>query len=164
MSYESLYNPYSSCLLHETYNDSFSVQSNKFSKGTITNNIKFSNGILKFDGISGKITRKFRSNNIKTIILNIKPISLSKDLLKLSSSVNIKLINGVVTLAGISGGIITIDGIVTSKIGLNKFQKIVINTPNNIIVNDLQEGIVTSNYFDGYIDLFELYNVQYFGQ
>jgi hypothetical protein len=160
---ESQLSQYQSCLFRETYNDSFSIQSNKYSKGTITEGIKLVNSTIKFDGISGKITRKFKSKDIKTIVLVINPISLTKDLLKLSSTANIKLVSGVVTLTGITGGIITIDSVSNNNVVSGKFQKIVVTTPTSIVVNDIQEGFITG-YYDGYFDLFELYNVQYFGQ
>jgi hypothetical protein len=148
---ESLAKINDSLVFRETLNDASSVIRNG---GSITD-CTFENGVGTFNGSSSKITYPI-VRGVKSIRIILTPSSTTEDIVKLSSSHSISVSGGTISATGLSSPTVYVNGIATSTVTATR-SEIVITTATAFNADDLQLGYISS-YYDGTIDLIEIYN------
>lgn len=157
MSYESLYSLEHSINFRENFQDSYSVQANKYAKGIISSTgIKFENGVAKFNGTSGKII--YKRVNGYSIRFKLKPIINNQQILRLSSTQSISINNlNQITASGLTSPNYYVNGQLKQTINLNNWNEIIITTSTKFKCIDFQIGF-NNTFYKGDIEFFEIYN------
>ena len=116
-------------------------------ESTNTNNAKlFTGKALSFNGNDAVSDFGNPNINLKSICFWVNLSTTSEQIFNLTSSQNIKAVNGTITLGGTwSNSNIYVNGLDTTAIGTTP-TRVVITTDTNILVNDLEFAKIGSDY------------------
>jgi len=130
-------------------------------KSLNTNNAKLLTGkALSFDGTNDKVVIGNPNINLKSICFWVNLSTTSEQIFNLTSSQNIKAVNGTITLGGTwSNSNIYVNSVATATIGTT-LTRVVITTDTNILVNDLEFAKIGSDYGALILSDVQIYDAQ----
>lgn len=121
----------------------------------------FTGRALSFDGVNDWVDCGNPNITCRSVVLYINPSVSTDDIMRLTSTINLRLVSGTLTAGGWTSPTRYVNGATGTSISTNTWQQIAITSATSFTVNDLEIGRVSATeWYAGLISNVKIFSVE----